>query len=630
MGTALDIFIKLTTSTSSTSSKVSAELEASFNGWGVGVTGSASFSQELNKTASREDFSVVAKSYGTKNGWIPNIGPNDLDRLDKFIDEYQQQMEAAGIAFRMQRYSDLDEYHAIQTACGTTLASFEVNEYFENRLVEVAVEAKLLAAEADERYDVTSEPCTLTVMTAFYAIVEDLLNTPKEQINVQRYNTYKGKLSDLKKRWDSETGKCSTGPSHPGFINVGVQHCNNGWYATYENTSPEECAAGCKSDPQCTHFAVNSELNNCIRYNGAGCGTPRIGVNTYISYWKTPETLAGHCLPNTEANRLDGLTNVSGHTFLSCHERCVNEATCVASTYDHTHTECILYKQCGRTGGAVGWKTLHKNYNVCSIFGCTCQGMSTHYGTDGVLGTWGTAPSDAQTWWTINGCNTRPYTATGYCTPNTGANRISAFDSGYTALSCHKRCLDEAKCVASSHWDTSCVTYRQCGSTGGESAWKTIHKVPACVTFGCTCQGMSLHYGTDGVLHDWGTAPSDAQTWWTLNGCTTRPYSATGYCTPNTGANRISAFNSGYTALSCHKLCLDDAYCVASSHWDSSCVTYRQCDSTGGESAWKTLHKDLSGRRLETTLGEGHANQLGLLVNDKDDVKELAGRAPVV
>merc|ERR1712241_1548762 len=50
---------------------------------------------------------------------------------------------------------------------------------------------------------------------------------------------------------------------------------------------------------------------------------------------------------------------------------------------------------------------------TCTLYGCTCQGMSDKYGTDHILGQWGSVDQQPQAaymkkWWGDNSCNTRP------------------------------------------------------------------------------------------------------------------------------------------------------------------------------------------------------------------------------
>jgi len=145
MATALDVFVKLETSTSESSEKVSASLEASWSGFGVKVGAGMTFSQTLEETLEHNSVSVTSKAYGVERDWIPNA---NVDNLDEIVEEYNSvSNEGSGIALTLSRYDDHPDYIEIEMECGSTFESLEHDEYLAEKYVDVAVEAKLFAEE---------------------------------------------------------------------------------------------------------------------------------------------------------------------------------------------------------------------------------------------------------------------------------------------------------------------------------------------------------------------------------------------------------------------------------------------------------------------------------------------------
>jgi hypothetical protein len=204
MATALDVFVKLETTTSESSEKVSASLEASWSGFGVKVGAGFTFSQTLEETLEHNSVSVTSKAYGVERDWIPNA---NVDNLDEIVEEYNSvSNEGSGTALTLSRYDDHPDYIEIELECGSTFESLEHDEYLAEKYVDVAVEAKLFAEELLTK-PYTS--CGVDLAQDALTLYADLVETPEEDYSIAGFFDGYSALYEIKTQWDADRDTCS-------------------------------------------------------------------------------------------------------------------------------------------------------------------------------------------------------------------------------------------------------------------------------------------------------------------------------------------------------------------------------------------------------------------------------------
>lgn len=202
--TALDIYIKVNTETTDESKKVSHALEAGWSGFGFHVGGGFSFANALREAYSTHKMKVTATASGVDRDWIPRP---TIDNLDQVIKEYEEvSARGSGIALTLSRYDDHPDYIKIKNECGHTFDSAEREEYWEDKYVDVAVEARLLAEEA---LNGNLDECGQEVALKGFSLLDELVETPEDQLNAQGYFAALGKLNKLHDQW---TETCDKGP----------------------------------------------------------------------------------------------------------------------------------------------------------------------------------------------------------------------------------------------------------------------------------------------------------------------------------------------------------------------------------------------------------------------------------
>lgn len=223
---SLDVFLRVQTETSSSEEKFDASLEMEWGGFGASVNGGAKFSTQLTKKHSKSRVKVFSKAYGVTRNWVPKP---DINNLDAIYDSYEEVSEnGGGVALELERYQDHRDYISIQQRCGRTFSSFEVEEEFENKMVSIAVEAKLLAQEIEDTdLDLA---CAWNLMSDLYRLYESILKTPADQVGYQAWQNAKKQLKGMKALWDSQHSIC-TGMTAQEFLLSGSSvPCMNGLY----------------------------------------------------------------------------------------------------------------------------------------------------------------------------------------------------------------------------------------------------------------------------------------------------------------------------------------------------------------------------------------------------------------
>jgi hypothetical protein len=169
--------------------------------------------------------------------------------------------------------------------------------------------------------------------------------------------------------------------------------------------------------------------------------------------------------------------------------------------------------------------------NACELFVPECQRVSDAFGVDGV--TWGFAPPEVQSWWTANGCATKPKASSDLCQKASEIYAIgnngfeyapTSVQQWWLANKCNtnpitsetlcQRASDMYGIVAGVTWGSAPSYIRSFWTSGSFGGCNTVpHGLNA-------CQKAADFYGIEAGI-TWGFAPSDVQQWWTTNGCST-------------------------------------------------------------------------------------------------------------
>jgi hypothetical protein len=149
--------------------------------------------------------------------------------------------------------------------------------------------------------------------------------------------------------------------------------------------------------------------------------------------------------------------------------------------------------------------------NICSDWGCTCQGFSDKFKT--YPGQWQNAPVDPwgqhppeQSFWENNRCTTHPKKDGSSC--DLWGCTCQGFSDTYGTRAWVGWGYAVWNSIGQQWWnDNKCLTAPDYDGN-------------MCKPWGCTCQGMTDKYKTiNGVT--WGLAPGVAKWWWIGHGCRT-------------------------------------------------------------------------------------------------------------
>jgi len=220
---ALDIWIKIKTSTSSSDQKVTASIEGAWNGFGKSVSGSATFAHELHAESSYSNVEVRSKAYGVDNTWFPNA---DLENVDDVINEFKTMSGGSGIAHILYRYDDHPDFQRIVKECGSTVDSLQADVYWMEMITDAAVTARLMA---EQMMDGTYEECRYQLGIDAYTVYDTITQIPVDQIGLDKFVESERTIFELKEKWNQDDNSCKMACwSKPTFCNLyNESQCNN-------------------------------------------------------------------------------------------------------------------------------------------------------------------------------------------------------------------------------------------------------------------------------------------------------------------------------------------------------------------------------------------------------------------
>lgn len=245
---SMNLYVKVRTRASSSETKVSAELEASFQGVGKSVEGSATFAAKVTEEHSSSSVIVKAYAYGTAKNWVPNPDLNDLHAI---IEDYERNSpDGAPVALYLQRYNEHRDYLKAKEDCANDWRPNPPDDLWESKLVNVVVEAKLLWIEVDNADEHQGDICARNMRDTAFDFYESLFET-QPPVTREEYYDARDRMDELEEMWE----ECQIvaqpvlgGPNRPNARNL--QAC---WG---ECDSDDQCAGDLKCFQRDGHFPI--------------------------------------------------------------------------------------------------------------------------------------------------------------------------------------------------------------------------------------------------------------------------------------------------------------------------------------------------------------------------------------
>lgn len=279
LGSSLDLYVSMTTETTSSDDKISMSLEVAWQGAGESAGGSGSFAQEVTSDSTFSNIECSAKTSGVTAGFLPDCR---LDNFQEVIDQYKANSdEGSGTALLLRKFSDHEDYIAMQALCQDHAAQkVNITEGYMDSITNRVVDMMLMRKDMTTRDD-SPTACVLNLADQAAAYVDKWSKTTYLEADSVSDMASLKELKAIKDAWDPVENKC--------MKNIKNCHCLNRNDAQFaknqfvcDGDTDSDPKRYCESDEICFadgDFRLDySAKDGCKKVPMCHCDNPHKGV----------------------------------------------------------------------------------------------------------------------------------------------------------------------------------------------------------------------------------------------------------------------------------------------------------------------------------------------------------------